>query len=1125
MNAPNPLEGSAPAASRASAEPMVLFEQARTLHRGGKIREAQELYRRCLQREPRHFGCLHLIGLGFKQLGDAQAAVSWIGKALEVDPTSADAHCNMGTALQDAGRLQEADVHFRRAIELRPGFSLALSNRSSTLRALGRLDEALASCQSALAAQPGMVAAHINLGITLHEMGLYERALDAHDSALALNPDSPRTLYNRGGTLRSLGRYEEAVTSYDRALALQPDWAEALCNRGAALQDLQRVDEALPEFQRAVQLRPDFPEAHHNLGAALRELGECSQAVASFRRASALRPGYHDALLNEALTLLLLGDYERGLPLYEHRWDKPEVKRLRRGFAPPLWLGQTPVAGKTVLLHAEQGLGDTLQFCRYAVQVRALGARVVMEAPASLGPLLRGLEGVDEWVYAGQTLPAFDLHCPLLSLPLALGTRVQTIPAQVPYLHAQPERVARWAQRLGPQGFKVGICWQGSTKAVDLGRSFPVTQFEGLSRIAGVRLISLHRGAGETQLAHLPPGMQVETLGDGLDRDGAFLDTAAVMKLCDLVITSDTAVAHLAGALGVQVWLALKHVPEWRWMLGREDSPWYPTMRLFRQRARGDWRSVFEAIEAEVRKRVDGALDRARALHRAGELTPARALYEEWIRVHPDDAQAQHLLGVLESQQGRFESALDRISIALARQPGYAAFHMSQGVVLQKMGRLPEALQANLEAVRCDPGSVLAHFNCGNTLRALGRTDEALYHYDRALSLEPTHSGALTNKGNVLHGLGRFEEARLSHERAIEVNPRNAPAHLNRAVALQDLWRIDEALAGFEQAIALDPQLAEAHFNRAVALLFAGRLEEGWREYTWRWKRPGVRLRALTTSRPAWTPGCGAQRVLVWGEQGVGDEILFGTMLRDFEALVPHMLVLVDPRTVPLFQRSLPGASVHGWGTALPDASFDAHLPFGDLGLYVRRHLNPAKQATSASTPCLRVDEPRARRLRDELSVPGRLLCGLSWKSKRSGFVNLKSLALEDLVPLLQLPGVQFLNLQYGDVEGELQELEARSGATILRCPVDNFHDLDGLAALIRACDVVVTCSNLTAHLAGAVGAPTHLLRAFSSGLLWYWAHEHEGRNLWYPTVVCHTQNEPRNWAGPVLAAIRALAG
>lgn len=509
-------------------------------------------------------------------------------------------------------------------------------------------------------------------------------------------------------------------------------------------------------------------------------------------------------------------------------------------------------------------------------------------------------------------------------------------------------------------------------------------------------------------------------------------------------------------------------------------------------------------------------------LHRAGDLKGARTVYEGILGVTPDHASAMHLLGLIESQEGHPQRALQRIDRAIELQPAVPAFHLNRGTVLEKLRRPQDAEASYTQAIRLDPAQADALFNRGNVRRALAQPDAALADYDAALAVAPRHQAALTNKGNLLHALGRFEEARDTHARVLEIAPGNADAHTNRAVALQDLWCIEEALAGFERAIELAPEHVEAHFNRGVALLFAGRLAEGWQEYGWRWRRGNVGLRQAPAGRPRWSPGSAARRVLVWGEQGVGDEVLFGSMLAEFRLLVPELLVQVDPRLVPLFSRAFPDACVRGHGQEWPDSLYDAHLPMGDLGLYVR----PRMPATlpAAPIPSLRADAERARRLRQELAGPDQLVCGVSWKSKRAGFANLKSLTLEELLPVLRVPGVQFVNLQYGEVSQDLERLRLASGVRVAQCPsVDNFHDLDGLAALIEACDVVVTCSNLTAHLAGALGKPTHVLLAHSSGLLWYWAHQVQGRNLWYSSVSCHAQLSPRSWEHPVSRVAQAL--
>jgi hypothetical protein len=358
---------------------------------------------------------------------------------------------------------------------------------------------------------------------------------------------------------------DEAVASYDKAISLKPDYAESWSNRGIVLQELKRLDEALASFDKAISLKPD----------------------------------YAMACWNKSFLLNLKGDYPKGWELYEWRWESNASKTHKRNFTQPLWLGEASLTGKTILIHAEQGLGDTIQFCRYVMMVKRLGARVIFEVQPPLMALLADLEGVDELMPRGQALPDFDYHCPLLSLPLAFKTDLDCIPASIPYLTADPSRVEQWGVRLSNTGFKIGICWVAGYKG-NKGRSIPIECFYGLSRMPGVRLISLHKGDGEKDLESLPEGMVVETLGAEFDGDAAFMDTAAVMQCCDLVITNDTSVAHLSGALGVQTWVALKFVPDWRWMLDRNDSPWYPTMTLFRQRLIDEWDEVFREIESTV---------------------------------------------------------------------------------------------------------------------------------------------------------------------------------------------------------------------------------------------------------------------------------------------------------------------------------------------------------------------------------------------------------------------------------------------------------------------------------------------------------------------------------------------
>lgn len=549
-----------------------LLLEAVSLHQQGKFAEAKDRYENILALRPDQADAWHLLGVISGQCGHHSEAVESIDRAIALNPREAMFFTNRGISLRGLQRLTEALADFDHALELKADHAPTHNNRGNVLRDLGRLEEALAS----------------------------------YDRAIRLRPNYAEALSHRGTTLTDLERFGEALASHNQAIALKPDYADAYLNRGNTLKELKRLEEALEDYDRAISLNPLHAQAFYNRGGALQELGQSNKALRSYDQAIAISQGMADAHWNKGLLLLQVGQFAQGWRLYEWRWATKHFESSKRSFTCPLWRGADDLAGKTILLHSEQGFGDTIQFSRYAKRVKALGARVVLEVPKALIPLMQTLEGVDDVIERGQSLPSFDFHCPLLSLPLAFETDLSSIPGVVPYLKASAQRTHRWREYLGTDGFKIAICWQGKpTSKVDVGRSFPVTLFEGLAKIDTVRLISLQKNDGSEQLKNLPKRMKVETLPDDFDGEGAaFLDSAAVMECVDLVITSDTALTHLAGALGVENWTPLKHLPDWRWMLERHDSPWYPNHRLFRQRTPGDWQTVFQEMEAALRDRL-----------------------------------------------------------------------------------------------------------------------------------------------------------------------------------------------------------------------------------------------------------------------------------------------------------------------------------------------------------------------------------------------------------------------------------------------------------------------------------------------------------------------------------------
>ena len=556
---------------------------------------------------------LYLLGLACQGQGRSAEAISWLQQAIRCKPDLIRAYNDLGISLSRAGRWEEAGASFQQAIRLKPDYAEAHNNLGSVFRELGKHGEALASFQQAVRCAPHFSVGFNNLGVAFLQAGRLAEALESFQQATRLAPEFAEARQNAGIVLNRLGRLEEASQSFQHALRLTPDAVESLVGLASVFHQQNKFDEAINTSRRALELKPDHAEAHNNLGQMLLETGQTEAALAEYGRALLLKPDYADAHWNRGLLLLLLGRFRDGW--LEYQWRRVLKKMSFEPLRRPLWDGSA-LNGRTILLHSEQGAGDIFQAIRFAPVVKKLGATVVVSCPGRLLPLLSRCPGIDQLAARESTLPHFDVHAPLMSLPGILGTKIETIPAEVPYIFAEPGLTEYWRGELcNWPGLKVGIAWQGDPKFPgDRQRSIPLQSFVRLGKIQTdretrrqgdretIHFFSVQKGLGSEQLAEVSGELAITNLGPRLDETaGAFMDTAAVMKNLDVVVTSDTSIAHLAGALGVRVWLAATLVPDWRWLLGREDSPWYPNMRLFRQSRKGDWDGVFERIAAELR--------------------------------------------------------------------------------------------------------------------------------------------------------------------------------------------------------------------------------------------------------------------------------------------------------------------------------------------------------------------------------------------------------------------------------------------------------------------------------------------------------------------------------------------
>jgi len=573
MSAPGQKLAARGATVQQGIRPGVPIQRALALLKQGKRGEAEAICEGLLARNPEHFAALALLGGVCLRTGRQERAAKLLARAVEANPRVARVHNNLGEALKALKRPQLALRSFNKALQLEPKMIVALSNKAQIL----------------------------------YQAKRYAEALGCYDKLVHLDPKLSRAWFNRGNCLRLLKRPLTALENYDKAVALAPDWDRAYLSRGALLLDEDRCEEALENFEKARDLNPESVQPWYSRGNALRDLNRIPEAIESYEEAKKRsKEPFSPAIWNQANCYLAIGDYENGLPGYEHR-NSRRIQAKKRDYKQPVWLGEEDIAGKTLFIYPELYLGDMIQFCRYAKLAEERGARVILAAQKPLHQLLKSLSPTIEIIGADDTPEHFDFYTPLMSLPLAFKTTLKTIPADVPYLHAEPERVEKWKERLGSDGFKIGICWQGTLTgyAERLRRSFSGFHFRGIAKIPGVRLISLQK-VDETDPANvLPQDMKIERFGAELDSGpDAFVDTAAVMQSLDLIISTDTALVHLAGMLARPTWLIVKQVPDWRWLMDRADCPWYPTLTLFRQKVRGDWKSAFEEVEAALRAKL-----------------------------------------------------------------------------------------------------------------------------------------------------------------------------------------------------------------------------------------------------------------------------------------------------------------------------------------------------------------------------------------------------------------------------------------------------------------------------------------------------------------------------------------
>jgi tetratricopeptide (TPR) repeat protein len=1076
-------------------------------------------------------------------------------------PARASAACEAGFGHLRAGRYLDAQIACQQALAAEP-------NHADSLHLMGLL-----AFQHALDLNMRHWDAAFRCGFVLEKLGRYAEALTYFHLSDALKPNHAPIVQMRAMVLQKMKRFEEALAESLRAYELDPGRADTCNNIGAIMQSFRRDEEALVWFDRALALQPHYMPALTNKANSLQQFHRFDEAAATYRYMKTINPGHALADWDLALIDMRAGNFEGGWAGREARWKAHKVDYPK--FPQPMWLGQESIAGKTILICSDEGLGDSIQYARYVPMVAARGARVILVVDNAAYPLLSTLPGVSEsFRTSDKVFPAFDMHCPTSSLPLAFATRLDTIPADIPYLSAPaPDRVQAWDNRLGPRSkLRVGLVWSGNPNhSNDHNRSVPLQMFSGILDV-DASFVSLQKGAKPADQEALAQTEIIDLTSELTD----FNETAALLACLDLVITVDTSVAHLAGALGRPTWILLPYTPDYRWLLDRDDSPWYPTVRLFRQTAARDYAEVIERVRTELVARVSEF---------SAERNPAAQISRQQAPdLSPDDADSLHRMGVQFLQAGQYDQAMESISRAIRQypRPDYLA---SLGTTLHQQGRHEEALKAYDKAVQLKPEDAALWHHIGNTLLELKRLDHALLSFEHAIKLDPRHQDAAFKSGVLLHHMGRlgesiarldlcdallpnhaptlqarartlfslkrFEEGLAEGRRAHTLDPGNADVCNNIGACLQPLGREEEALSWFERALDRLPDTPEilnnkalmlsqlqrfdeafalfdymrarqlndatADWNLALLQMLTGNFEAGWAGREARWRKPDAPPYPKF-SQPMWLgkEPVEGKTILVHVDEGAGDTIQF---VRYLPMLAERgaRIVLVVERHLHSLMSGLPGIEQCLSFPNDPLPAFDLHCPIGSLPLVFGTRLDTIPSVTSYLPPPAeaRVQFWEARLVREaRLGPHNRPRVGLVWSGNPShrNDVN-RSTSLRLMSRLLDVDAT-FVSLQK-DPKPDDKAFLAQTGIIDLTAELNDFNET---AALISCLDLVITVDTSVAHLAGALGRPTWILLPWTPDYRWLLGRDD---SPWYPTVRLFRQSAARNYA-EVLDRVRA---
>ena len=827
--------------------------------RKGRTQEMIPLLKRAVAINPNYAEAYFNLGIALKEQGNLQAAIDAYRQALAIKTDYADVYNNLGVALQEQGSFQAAINAYRQALAIKPNYPEVYLNLGNALKAQGNLQAAIDAYRQALAINSSYSQAYFNLGIALKEQDDLQAAIDAYRQALAIKPNYPQAYNNLGLALKDQGNLRDAIDAYRQALSIKPNYPAAYSNLGNTLKDYGDLQAAIDAYGQALAIKPNYPQAYNNLANALKEQGDLQAAIDAYRQALAINPDYPEAHCNLSLVQLLSGDYESGWKEYEWRFRAKGNPQPHAHPQVEQWNGSNLAPGESLILVSEQGLGDTLHFMRYVLYLNNTGQSATLCASTKLHDLIRA-SGITTVIYSPEQANQITTGkwLPLLSLPGYLQVRPGHPIVHTPYIKVPEQQVDHWRQKLAAEQRPIiGINWSGTLRPAPSGkkedwRSLPLEAFTPIVEKTTVTLLSLQKGDGSEQLADCSFRHRFVGCQEDINQTWDFVETAAIIANCDLVITSDTAVTHLAAGMGHPTWLLLTQMPEWRWGREGESSFWYPSMRLFRQRERGNWTEVIErvitALEAlvshqeltEFPKKVAGSssgqpgamnrVQREKEQHaleklQQGHLEEAEVIYRTLIEEGVVSDTIFGNLAAICGMQGRTQEIIPLLKRAISINPNCADIYFNLGIALKGQGDLQAAIDAYRQALIINPNFPEIYYNLGIALKDQGDLQAAIDAYRQALAIKPNYPTAYNNLGIALKDQGDLQAAIDAYRQALAIKPNYPTAYNNLGIALKDQGDLQAAIDAYRQALAIKPNYPTAYNNLGIALKDQGDLQ------------------------------------------------------------------------------------------------------------------------------------------------------------------------------------------------------------------------------------------------------------------------------------------------------------